>query len=394
MEIQRTATILLPSDPDLLATVKTFQQVQQALSEPCFNSGKPLGALELQKQCYHAIKGKLNSQMTISAMRLVAGAYKSAKSNKKPATKPFGFYRARALFLVGERGRDADFRADGTLCIWTVSGRKCLGYRVPEAFKLTLDGAKEIDSLTVIERDGQLLGRVTLTLEVPDPQGVLPVGIDLNETNALVAVDADGSSLFISGRSVKVANQSSRKTRRRLQQKLARKKAEKDDTRSVRRNLKRLSRKQRNRTRTFCQQAAKQLADWAPANSVLVFEDLHMPKVSKKMRMRKGVRRRLSQWQHNLIRQCVTNKVQEQGLLIEYVNPRYTSQDCSRCGLRGVRRKHRFECPHCGHKMHADLNAAVNVRNRFAVLRGSESLSVDSEALEQSEGKPPISVVG
>ena len=117
MEIQRTVTILLPSDPDLLETVKTFQQVQQALSEPCFNDGWPLGALELQKQCYHAIKGKLNSQMTISAMRLVAGAYKSAKSNKKPVTKPFGFYRARALFLVGERGRDADFRQDGTLSI-------------------------------------------------------------------------------------------------------------------------------------------------------------------------------------------------------------------------------------------------------------------------------------
>jgi len=47
--------------------------------------------------------------------------------------------------------------------------------------------------------------------------------------------------------------------------------------RSVRRVLKRLGRKQRNRTRTFAQQTAKQLVEWAPKGAVLVFEDLHMP---------------------------------------------------------------------------------------------------------------------
>jgi transposase len=64
--------------------------------------------------------------------------------------------------------------------------------------------------------------------------------------------------------------------------------------------------------------------------------------------------------------------------------------------LRGKRKGSRFECPHCGHKDHADRNAAVNIRNRYTVLRsqGGESWSVDSEALEQSEGKPTTSVVG
>jgi len=66
--------------------------------------------------------------------------------------------------MVGKRGRDADFRTDGTLSNWTVAGRKRLTYTVPEAFKATLKQAKEIDSLTVIERNGKLLGRVTVTL--------------------------------------------------------------------------------------------------------------------------------------------------------------------------------------------------------------------------------------
>ncbi|HEX4202661.1 MAG TPA: hypothetical protein VHZ51_00350, partial [Ktedonobacteraceae bacterium] len=90
--------------------------------------------------------------MTISAIRLVAAAYATAKSNKKPATRPFFFRKARALFLIGKRGRDADFRTDGTLSIWTVGGRKHLHYTIPDDFKATFDRAVEIDSLTVIER--------------------------------------------------------------------------------------------------------------------------------------------------------------------------------------------------------------------------------------------------
>lgn len=55
--------------------------------------------------------------MTCTAIRLVAGAYASAKANKKPAQRPFAFTRPTALFLVGERGRDARFCDDGTLSI-------------------------------------------------------------------------------------------------------------------------------------------------------------------------------------------------------------------------------------------------------------------------------------
>src|SRR5438552_14849690 len=123
MDIQRTIPIMIERDPDLERTLEAFREVQHALSEPCFNEGKPLGALALQRLMYHSVKGTLNAQMTISAIRTVAGAYQSAKSNKKPATRPFLFKQAHALFLIGCRGRDADFRKDGTLSIWTLAGR-------------------------------------------------------------------------------------------------------------------------------------------------------------------------------------------------------------------------------------------------------------------------------
>ncbi len=389
MDIKRSVTILLPDDDALRATVAAFQSVQQDLSGPCYNEGKPLNALALHHAMYRRVLGPLNSQMTCSAIRLTAGAYASAKSNRHEIERPFAFRRARALFLIGKRGRDADFRTDGALSIWTVAGRKRLSYVVPDVFKATFASAKEVDSLTVIKRDGRLIGRVTLTLDAPEPQGAHPVGIDLNETNALVAVDADGTTLFISGKAVKVANKRDYKTRKRLQRTLATHKAEHKDTHSVRRLLKRLGRKRSNRTRTFAQTAAKRLVAFAPTNAVLVFEALTIPQPRKGTVGGKATRRRLSLWQRQLIRQAAENKAQEAGMVVAEVNPAYTSQTCSRCGLRGVRKRHSFACPCCGHTAHADVNAAVNIRNRYTVFRDggppvSRPRSPDSQELRAS----------
>ena len=389
MDIKRSVTILLPDDADLRLTVAAFQSVQQNLSEPCYNEGKSLSALALHHAMYRRVVGPLNSQMTCSAIRLTAGAYASAKSNGHGIERPFAFRRAQALYLVGARGRDADFRADGTLSIWTVAGRKRLSSSVPDAFQAMLAGAKEIDSLTVIERSGRLLGRVTLTLEAPEPHGVHPVVVYRNETNALVAVDPDSATLFISGKAVKVANKRDYKTRKSLQRKLATHKAEQKDTHSVRRLLKRLGRTHSNRTRTFAQTAAKRLVTFAPTNAVLVFEALTVPQPRKGTVSGKATRRRLSLWQRQLIRQAAENKAQEAGMVVAEVNPAYTSQTCSRCGLRGVRKRHTVTCSSCGHTAHADVNAAVNIRNRYTVLRDggppvSRPRSPDSHELRAS----------
>lgn len=371
MDTKRSVTILLPDDSDLRETVAAFQRVQQELTEPCYNDGQPLSAIALHHAMYAQVVGTLNSQMTCSAIRLTAGAYTSARRNGKPAEHPFHCRNARALFLVGTRGRDANFRTDGALSIWTVAGRKRIGYTVPDAFKALLATAKEIDSLTVIERDRRLVGRVTLTLDAPEPIGIHPVGIDLNETNALVAVNPDGETLFVSGRAVKVANKRNDKTRKRVQQKHATHKAEHRDTRSVRRVLKRLGRKRSNRTRTLAQTTARQLVNWAPEHAVLVFEALTVPPPRKGTVGGKATRRRLSVWQRQLIRQATEHKAQEAGMVVAEVNPAYTSQNCSRCGLRGMRKRHAFACPSCGHTAHADVNAAVNIRNRYTAFRSS-----------------------
>ena len=60
-------------------------------------------------------------------------------------------------------------------------------------------------------------------------------------------------------------------------------------------------------------------------------------------------------------------KVAERGGQVHYVNPAYTSQTCSSCGSVDARsRKSQavFECVDCGHRAHADVNAAINILRR------------------------------
>jgi len=388
MKVQRTAQIVIEPNSDLKATLETFARVAGNIAPAGWNDGKPLKALALHKAVYHSVKGELSSQLTCTAIRLVAGAYVAAISNGHRLKSPVRFKRPFALFLIGRRGRDANFRKDGTLSIWTIAGRKHLAYSIPEYFKPLLEQAKEIDSITVKVRNGKLIGYVALTVDIPEAQGIIPVGIDLNETNALVAVDADSRELFISGLQRRVKNKRNRKTIKRLQRRFESRKVERRSTKSVSRCLKHLQGKQARRTKDFCHTASKKLVEWVPQNCVLVFEDLNF---GQGKRGSHAWNRRFYTWPRGMLLNFARYKVEGKGQ-VALVNPRDTSMTCSICGLRGVRSRHLFSCPYCGLHLNSDLNAAINIRNRYVVLRDDGVLSTTPEA--SLGGKPPALASG
>ncbi|HLK60656.1 MAG TPA: transposase [Chthonomonadaceae bacterium] len=358
--------------------LEDYTAVQQRLSPVCYNNGKPLPAIRLQEAIYHNVKGIVSAQMTCSAIRSVAGAYRSAVRNGKPAQKPFQFLNKTALFLIGCRGRDAEIFPSNQLRIWTKQGKKSFCFTVPAYFQERFEKAVEFDSLLVIERRGRLIGRLVLTLEVPDPQGDQPCGIDRGELNALSAVDAEGKAFFRSGKNYRQKNKTCYKQRKRLQKRLALRKAERQDTKSVRRLLKRLGSKSSNRTKDFVRTTAKRLIMSLPEGSVLVLEDLNsLPQplrtkkdkdgvvIQKGNRSSKSLRRRLSRWQYGQLQKALMALAELLGIPVVFVNAAYTSKTCHRCHKRGVRKRHRFCCPSCGLCCHADVNAAINIRSRY-----------------------------
>jgi len=81
-------------------------------------------------------------------------------------------------------------------------------------------------------------------------------------------------------------------------------------------------------------------------------------------------------WAFNQLYEYVKYKAREQGIVVEQVNPDYTSQRCSKCGftVKENRSSSRFECEKCGNQLHADYNAAKNIGVKF-LRNGQKSRS-------------------
>ncbi|MGC9216697.1 zinc ribbon domain-containing protein [Acidithiobacillus sp.] len=60
-------------------------------------------------------------------------------------------------------------------------------------------------------------------------------------------------------------------------------------------------------------------------------------------------------------------KAMAAGLVVDEVRPHYTSQTCHHCGAVNKCHKHAYLCTRCGHKAHADANAATNVRDCYGL---------------------------
>lgn len=93
----------------------------------------------------------------------------------------------------------------------------------------------------------------------------------------------------------------------------------------------------------------------------------------------------LNSWSFHQLQQFIEYKARLQGVEVVYIDPHATSKRCSRCGLTGNRRSKEFECPHCGHVDHADVNAAFNIA---LTPKGNGQFSAERDAGKGSPDTP------
>jgi IS605 OrfB family transposase len=77
----------------------------------------------------------------------------------------------------------------------------------------------------------------------------------------------------------------------------------------------------------------------------------------------------LSNWSFFQLEQFLIYKATAIGKTVVYVDPRYTSQKCSNCGIvdKDSRNGSHYSCNGCGYQEQADINAAKNIRNNHII---------------------------
>lgn len=88
--------------------------------------------------------------------------------------------------------------------------------------------------------------------------------------------------------------------------------------------------------------------------------------------------RLLRRFGQQCFKQTLAERQAEYGFELEEVNPAYSSQACAACGFvhRSNRTGDRFQCKACGHRAHADVNAAKNLAGRSSEGAQRELASV------------------
>ena len=354
----------------------------------CFNTVAAYGwehreknGVELHKATYYPLREvhpRLPSQLVISARAKATEAVKSALTWKVKREKKYSKKVARALArrkavpafkpVRCPQSTNCSIRYDqrsytvfrDCVSLATIQDRQVLALHLyPYAVHL-LEESIGYDSADLIYRKGRFWLHVVVTL--PDvefvPNGKV-VGVDFGMTRPAVA----SNNRFFGKRSWKAVERRYFRLKRALQSK---------GTKSAKRHLKKLSSKTA-RFRTNCDHVvSRQLVQSVTPGTLIVIENLMEIRSNTKQRSNPQ-KRAMHQWSFNRLRDLLTYKAEAHGCMVVGVDPRHTSQHCSRCGHThrcNRRSQSRFKCRNCGFELNADLNGSRNIAEKYLASVG------------------------
>ena len=208
-----------------------------------------------------------------------------------------------------------------------------------------------------INRKGRVF--VNLIYECPDPK------IENND-GKIVGLDRGVYNIVTTSEGVHYGAKDARRVKRRYNH--VRSELQKKGTRSAKRRLKAISGREKRFVQDQNHCISKKLANIDEDVSVYVLENLSSMNMLKlKGKSNKTMRKWLSNWSYSDLEAKLSYKCQRNGIRVEFVDARYTSQKCSVCKTidKASRNGSRYTCRHCGSRMHADTNAAINIRDNY-----------------------------
>ena len=341
-----------------------------AANAACFNAVTAYGwahqernGVALHRATYYPLRAAhptLPAQLVCSSRVRAAEALKSALTRQRQGRKT-GCPTSQRVPIRYD-ARSYRLLPTGHLAsLATTAGRQQVPFSLYPYVTAMLAQATGVDSADLLFREGVFQLHVVLTLPDPPwlPSGAA-VGIDLGLARPAVA----SNNRFFGPRCWRELEQRAFRLRRQLQAK---------GTPSAKRHLRRLGRKVARFRRDCDHVLSKRIVQSVTPGTVLVVENL--TNIRARARQRGPIqRRRFHAWSFAQLRGFRAYKAEAHGCWVVGVDPRHTSQTCSRCGYqdRTNRRSQAvFRCRSCGFEMHADLNGARNIAAKYLAGLGN-----------------------
>jgi len=331
----------------LKTTLETANNACNYLSQRGWNT-HILRQYDLHKMAYRDTKEKfgLSAQVVVRCIAKVANSYKTEKNKlhhfRKNSAQPYD-------------ERIIRFCPNDIISIWTINGREKIPFVMGDKQRDLFKHRKGEVDLMLIKKKFYL----ACVCDIDDPKIIDTtdiLGVDLGIIN--IAADSNGKTY--SGKTINRNLCKFSHRRHNLQRKR---------TRSASRKLKKISKKQARFQKDINHKISKTIVlDAQRTVSAIALENLDG--IRKRVTARKHQRTRLSNWGFFQLRSFISYKAKLFGIPVIFVDPRYTSQQCPKCGTidkKNRKTRNNFCCIKCGLAGPADTIAARNIRARAVV---------------------------
>jgi IS605 OrfB family transposase len=206
-----------------------------------------------------------------------------------------------------------------------------------------------LGTLRITEKSGKYMAQIAVNVKPAQSTGTDTMGIDLGLKIPAVAVTEKDKTIFCgNGRRNKYTKRKHRSLRKKLG-KLGKVVA-----------IKKLNNREQRWMQDQDHQVSRQLVNFAKVNSISTIRLEKLSGIRQTARTSRKNEKNLHTWSFYRLAGFIEYKAVLEGIKVEYVDPKFTSQTCPACGTKNKANDRKYKCG-CGFKKHRDMVGAINI---------------------------------
>lgn len=190
--------------------------------------------------------------------------------------------------------------------------------------------------------------------------GTNVVAVDMGEIHPAAMSDGH-DTVVITCRELRSQQQYRNKRLASLRQRQSRSQRKSRMWKRIQRRINRFLAQQDKRIRDMQHKVSREVVNVAVEREAGTIAIGDVRDVADQVTLGKKTNQKISNWSHGKLREYITYKAEAEGIQVELVNERFTSQTCPSCGCRHKPRGRVYTCGQCGFSGHRDGVGAVNI---------------------------------